>query len=396
MNVDNPYSLLLFKYLQGTISNEDNKVLMDWVSQSDLNRLLFEELTNEKDLIQAIQAYHPKNQKEIDERIYSKIQSKTLGFNKVIPLYKKRYFQISVAAALLFMVGLFFLLDVSPIDKKQDAIAKSEIQAPHKTKATIQLADHSILNLDSLKVGEIVKMGGVEIIKNADGTIRYQASLNQKATSAALNTVSNPKGSRPIDITLSDGTRVWLNAETEMSFPAVFVGNERKVDMKGEAYFEVAHNSKKPFYVQHGAMTVQVLGTHFNVNTYHDQNQYKVTLLEGVVKVNSGKEARLLQPNQQAQLLNNGAIQIEKNIDIDEVMAWKSGVFKFNQSDIKTVMDMISRWYNVSYEIKEPVRQHFGGTIDKDVPLKKVIEMLEMTGGVEINLKGDKLEVYSK
>ncbi|TXH21619.1 MAG: FecR family protein [Chitinophagaceae bacterium] len=393
---DNPYSLLLFKYLQGTISDDEHELLMAWVNQSEANKLLFEELTNEESLTKTIKDYHPKNQKKIDEMVYAKISSKILGFKRVIPFYKKRYFTISVAAVLLLMIGLFFMLDISPINKIQPLVAKSAILAPVKTKAMIRLSDHSILNIDSLAVGEIVKIGGVEIVKNADGTIKYQYTSSHAEASSAMNTLSNPKGSKPIDFTLSDGTRVWLNAESEMNFPIAFVGKERKVELSGEAYFEVAHDKQKPFYVQNGQMSVVVLGTRFNVNTYIDQYQYKITLLEGAVKVNYGNEARLLQPNQQANLLKNGAIQVEKDIDVDEVMAWKNGVFKFNQSDIQFVMNLISRWYNVQYEIKEPIHQHFGGTISKEVPLKKVIEMLELTGGVDIKIIGDKLEVYSK
>ena len=394
MNIDNQYSLLLFKYLQENISAEEEKVLMQWVAQNPHNKQLFDEIMDEAILAKSIQSYHPNIQQELEARIYEKIQTKMVASGAQFSFYKRPLFKLLLAATLLLLMGLFFFLDFS--DKKAKTIAQQDIQAPNATKAAIILADGSKVFLDSVGVGKIANQGSVKIIKNEDGTISYQAASSTQIQDVSINTLTNPRGSKPIDIQLADGSKVWLNAESSISFPVTFTGNERKVSITGEAYFEVAHQAVKPFFVQYGNMNVQVLGTHFNINAFHDNEQVDVTLLEGSVKINVNNQERLLQPLQQAGVDKNGTISIIKNINVDEVMAWKKGVFMFNHTDIATVMKMLERWYNISYEIKEPVRQHFGGTISKDVSLSKVVEMLEMAGGVQINIEGNKLVIFSK
>ena len=394
MNIDNPYSLLLFKYLQENISAEEEKVLMQWLAQSPQNKQLFDEIMDEAILAKSIQSYHPDIRQELEARIYEEIQTKILETGAPFSFYKRPVFKLLVAATFLLLMGLFFFLDFT--GKQAKPIAQQDVPAPSATKAAIILADGSKVFLDSVGVGKIASQGGVKIIKNEDGTISYQAAGNAQAHDVSINTLTNPRGSKPIDIKLADGSKVWLNAESSISFPVAFTGKERKVSITGEAYFEVAHQEIKPFFVQYGNMNVQVLGTHFNMNAFDDNQQVEVTLLEGSVKINADNQEQLLQPLQQAAVSKNGVISIKKDINIDAVMAWKKGVFMFNHTDISTVMKMLGRWYNISYEIKEPIRQHFGGTISKDVSLSKVVEMLEMAGGVQINIDGNKLVVFSK
>jgi len=189
---------------------------------------------------------------------------------------------------------------------------------------------------------------------------------------------------------------VWINVGSSLTYPTAFTGKERKVKITGEAYFEVAHNAGVPFIVQHNGLTVSVLGTHFNVNTYEDEAAERVTLLEGSVRVNKNSLSQLLKPGQQARINNNGIndIKVLNDVNIDEVMAWKDGKFRFGENtDIGTIMRQISRWYNVDIEYKGSVNQRFWGSISKDVNVSQVLKILEATGGVKFKVEGNKIIV---
>ena len=200
---------------------------------------------------------------------------------------------------------------------------------------------------------------------------------------------------------LADGSKVWLNAASSLRFPATFTGSERKVELTGEGYFEVAKNAAMPFKVDvAGKGEVEVLGTHFNINAYEDEATINTTLLEGKIKLTAtdsrlpAHDSWLLSPGQQAQLSANGGISLNRNPDTEEVMAWKNGKFHFGEAaDIQTIMRQIARWYDVQVEYKGKVTEHIGGTISRNVNVSKVLEMLEMTGTVNFWVNGKKVTV---
>jgi ferric-dicitrate binding protein FerR (iron transport regulator) len=233
----------------------------------------------------------------------------------------------------------------------------------------------------------------VQLIKTADGKITYQAPLTIDHSPLIFNTLSNPRGSRVIDMTLADGSRVWLNAGSSITFPIAFVGNERKVSITGEAYFEVVHDASKPFIVSKGDMSVQVLGTHFNVNAYDDEDAVKVTLLEGSVKVSqlAIHDSKVIRPGQQASVAEN--IRVYDNVDLDAVLAWQRGMFEFNNTSLEAILRQVSRWYDVDvvYE-RKPGLGPLGGGISRDLPLSKILSLLE-ANGAKLKLEGKKLIV---
>jgi ferric-dicitrate binding protein FerR (iron transport regulator) len=216
------------------------------------------------------------------------------------------------------------------------------------------------------------------------------------AEAVGYNTFTIPRGSKPLSLTLSDGSRVWLNVGSSLTYPTAFTGKERRVTITGEAYFEVAHNAAMPFRVQHDDITISVLGTHFNVNTYEDETAERITLLEGSVLVSKKNASKLLEPGQQASIshdeVNN--IKVAGGVDLDEVMAWRDGKFRFGESmDIGTIMRQISRWYDVDIEYKGSVKQRFWGSISKSVNVSQVLKILEATGGVKFTVEGNKIIV---
>jgi transmembrane sensor len=190
---------------------------------------------------------------------------------------------------------------------------------------------------------------------------------------------------------LEDGTGVWLNAASSIKYPTAFTGNERRVEITGEAYFEVAHNADKPFRVTFNEQTVEVLGTHFNINAYADEPAAKTTLLEGKVKLTNKAQSAMLLPGQEAVLVTNG-YQV-KEADLEQAMAWKNGIFYFDNTDVKTIMRQVARWYNVQVEYEGKVTDYkFAGDLRRNTNLANVLQILEQAG-IHFRMEGRKLIV---
>lgn len=313
--------------------------------------------------------------------------------NNVFPLYLKW-----VAAALLLSISITFYYYNSKVSiQNTNGVVKNDI-APGGNKAILTLADGSKVVLDDKKNGQLAKQGQTVIQKRGSGLLTYLSAAlsSQSTTTVAYNTISTPRGGQ-YKVILSDGTQVWLNAASSLKFPAAFLGKERNVELTGEAYFEVAKNKAMPFHVLAAGQVVEVLGTHFNVNAYTDEESLKTTLLEGLVKVNKGVSFAMLKPGQQAIINNNDANPVIKVADVpdaDEVMAWKDGKFYFNNTDIKTVMRQIGRWYNVDIEYagKIPGSDGFTGTFSRNMTASKALKVLEFSG-VDFKIEGRKIIV---
>ena len=325
------------------------------------------------------------------------------------------------AAALLIITAGWYLFNKNQQRPVSTTLATTQdIKAPQSNRAMITLADGKRIYLDSTANGLLMDQGSTQLVKSADGQIHYY----QQGTGTrelVYNTLFNPRGSRIINIELSDGTKVWLNAGSSLSYPVNFTGNDRKVTITGEAYFEVAHNSKMPFIVNvNNKEEVTVLGTHFNINAYEDESSILTTLLQGSVKVGSrqwavgsgekaeGKGQRaenkeqsvVLKPGEQAiavasQLTtHNSPLTIDQSPDLDLVMAWKNGRFVFGDKvDVATIMRQVARWYNLDVELQGSFTQHFGGSISREASAAEVFKVLEATGGVHCKVTGRKVIV---
>lgn len=293
--------------------------------------------------------------------------------------FGKKVLQYAAACIILVLAAsVYFYFSQAPQDhtKLVTIQAPQDIKAPDASKAQITLANGDIIYLDSAGNGSLAQQGSVKLLKLANGEIAYESEFEGDVSAIQYNTLTNPRGSRVINLTLSDGTKVWLNAGSSITFPIVFTGNERNVSITGEGYFEVAHDAKKPFKVSKATMEVVVLGTHFNVNAYDDESAIKVTLLEGAVKVNKLNHSAVLKPGQQASISNE--IQVNSSVNINAVMAWKNGYFSFEETDLATLMRQIGRWYDVEivYAGKIPERR-FGGEISRNMNASQVLKILE-------------------
>jgi ferric-dicitrate binding protein FerR (iron transport regulator) len=275
---------------------------------------------------------------------------------------------------------------------KQVSRSNKNDVAPGSNGAVLTLADGSVIVLDSAGEGKLAKQGNTSILKSG-GSVQYIAQAGTGGGSLAYNTIATPR-SRQFQLVLEDGTKVWLNAESSIRFPAAFDKKERRVDITGEAYFEVAKNANRPFTVSVNGMQVQVLGTHFNINSYNDEPAIHTTLLEGSVKVIKDKEARMLVPGQQAQLENNGGFNIVKNVNTSEIVAWKNELFSFHDTDLKNLMRQVSRWYDVEIVMPQNIAAvTFNGKISRKSNLSDVLKMLELTDEVSFSIEGKKVIV---
>jgi len=310
-----------------------------------------------------------------------------------------RFRRVAAAAIILFLFsGTWFYFNKN---EQQTGIAQSipipptDIKAPQTNRATVTLAGGQKVFLDSAANGQLATQNNIKLIKTAEGKIAYDGSLPVENVALIYNTLTNPKGSRVIDMKLTDGTHVWLNAGSSLTYPVAFSGKERNVEITGEAYFEVAHNAAMPFTVKklNDDAKVTVLGTHFNVKAYDDESAIQVTLLEGSVKVSRGNNKSLLKPGQQAKI-NDAEIKVSSGVDLEEVMAWKNGKFQFGDaSDIATIMRQVSRWYDVDVEYQGNISGGIGGSISRDVNASQVFKMLETTGVVKFKIEGKKVTV---
>lgn len=384
------------RFFRGDLNSGEKEVLAQWIEESaeeaDLDNLL--EMT-----WQAFD-YSDRVPEESAREMLSNIQAGIKNVKQVstVVLMKRRLPGFLVAASLIFILGvaLYLLLFHKPVKSDQVAgqVTKAkDVQAPATNKAMITLADGSTIALDSLKTGVLVLPGNIKLIKLADGKIVYDLGDGTVSGSMQYNTIVNPKGSKVLEIALSDGSHVWLNTGSSITYPVVFLGNERRVNINGEAYFEVSHDTKKPFFVSKGNMGVRVLGTHFNIHAYDDESNMAVTLLEGSVEVSNEKSKLIIKPGQQAIVTQGSGMIDNRTVSLDQVMAWKYGLFSFNHDDLKSVMNELERWYDVDVEYDKAIPEmEFGGELQRNLNLSQVLKALEKSN-VHFRIVGRKIIV---
>jgi transmembrane sensor len=318
-------------------------------------------------------------------------------------LYLKKTHILSIAASIIFILGLAITWSLIGNDKqKNDPVTASATQqlqndrAPGRDNAILTLADGSVIVLEDAANGTLAQQGAANVVK-VNGTISYDPTA--VSDEVLYNTISTAKGNQ-YQLILADGSKVWLNASSSLRFPTAFDGNERRVEITGEAYFEVARNAAKPFIVSYSSAgndkgEVQVLGTHFNINSYADETEVKTTLVEGKVNVKHGGASVLLLPAQEA-VFNKTGKQFKVNpADVEEAIAWKTGMFEFRDADLPAIMRQISRWYDVEIQyIGHVSSKQYNGAIRRQATLIQVLEILKQAG-VSFTLNGKQLTVRS-
>jgi len=299
---------------------------------------------------------------------------------KVRPLWPR----IAAAASIIFALGICGVLYFK--NKPVQHLLTQQI-LPGSNKAILILANGQKINLSDASSGNLATAAGIRITKDKKGQITYL--VEKGGQPAEYNTTTTPKGGQ-WHLVLADGTNVWLNAASSLHYPMAFNGKERKVELTGEGYFEVAKDKAHPFIVQTAQESVQVLGTHFNINAYTSEPSFKTTLLEGSVKVTNAGHSIVIKPGQQAVLKGN-LLNIQ-DADTEEVVAWKEGYFKFNDEPLESIMRKVSRWYDVdvTYQGISP-QKTFGGSISRYDNLSQLLHTLELTKDVHFKVEGRRI-----
>jgi len=379
---------ILTKYRLGNATNEEVKFLETYYNVFDLSDDLITS-ENEGDYI------HLKNaiKDVVDQRIrdYQK--------QSIAPRIKFIWVKYAAAALVLFFIsfGVYFLIHTNNVKNNNVVVNAYKGIVPGGNKALLTLGNGTKILLDDALKGEIARQAGVIITKMADGQLVYKVLSDQTGQDQMFqNSIATPKGGQ-YKVILPDGTNVWLNASSSITYPTVFTGNERMVTLTGEAYFEVVKNKQMPFRVKSAMQTIEVLGTHFNINAYDDEAVIGTTLLEGSVKVTSPSSATTIAPGEQAVINRDGdGTIIKRQVDIDQEVAWKNGIFSFNGEDIRSVMRQVSRWYNIDvvYDRDIPHEKYFG-EISRSSSLGDVFKILELNN-VKFSIEGKTVTVSNK
>ncbi|SHM58710.1 FecR family protein [Mucilaginibacter sp. OK098] len=301
---------------------------------------------------------------------------------------------LAAASILLFVaIGGYYILHKSQV-KLQMAANNIHDIAPGGNKAILTLANGKQIVLTGAKNGRLAMQGNIAVTKSADGELVYDSQPANVTGEITYNTMATPRGGQ-YHLKLADGTNVWLNAASSIKYPTTFAGKSREVEITGEAYFEVVHNAAMPFRVISNGQKVEVLGTHFNVNTYIDEPAIKTTLIEGSVKVTTAKHITMLKPGQQAVINSedNTPIKIIDNADAEQVLAWKNEEFNFSDTDIQTVMRQIGRWYDVDIEYAGKIPgDRLSGTFSRNLTASKALKLLKFSG-INFKIEGRKIIV---
>ncbi|RXK83397.1 FecR family protein [Filimonas effusa] len=387
------YLILFRKYQQGECTPEEIGLLESFKDDITLPDAEWERsLGNEQEIYGSIK-------QRLDAHIRAERQEVAVKRSSII---RRSVIWSAAAAVIVVTVSAALWMKGKQPELRRQPVAINRTDsvqpiAPGGDKAYLTMANGAIVDLNDAGNGDITVLNGVQVRKLKDGVIVYRMVDDAGKTTAALaqayNSITTPRGGQ-YQVILSDGTKVWLNAASVLKYPAAFPAKERTVELSGEAYFEVARNSKSPFKVQVKGTTVHVLGTHFNINAYNDEKHVKTTLLEGSVKLTSKKSEVLLKPGEQGIVSASSADFDVERVDLDEVVAWKNGFFVFNNEDIHSIMKRISRWYDVDVEFADDFRnKNFGGTVSRFNDVSLVLRALELTGSVHFKMEGRKIIV---
>jgi transmembrane sensor len=357
---------------------------------------LEEQRLNEWYLIEVAGSPHSLSAEQI-ERTHGQIRSGLPLQEGGIKVFLWRRIAAVFAMVALLGYGLYFFARPAKVHNPSGFSAGTEA-LPGKSGATLTLGNGRKINLSNAPNGRIASEPGVTVTKTADGKLLYQpaSAANISPASNTINTLTTANGQTYI-LVLPDGSRVWMNSASSISYPASFSGAAlRKVKVDGELYFEVAKDKAHPFVVESRAQQIRVLGTHFNINAYQNEPLTATTLLEGAVGITTGKQVKLLKPGQQA--LTKGAEIFIVQANADNVTDWKQGDFYLNHVEFKTAMRKIARWYDVEiiFDPSLPDDIEPGGWISRDQKLSTVLKLIASSGQVHFRIAGKKVFVSTK
>lgn len=341
---------------------------------------------------------HIANQETIQKRIYQQIEHK-IKIRKPKKHISRLWWSVAASMFLLSGIGLYLLSQLTGKEKNKPehfAHAQKPI-VPGANKAILILGNGDLIDLDQTQNGHIAQTGSMVITKLKNGQLAYEKANPSRGSGKEIsfNTIVTPRGGQ-YQVTLPDGTSVWLNSASSLRYPTLFTGTERHVELNGEAYFEVAKNKNMPFTVEAGEVNVRVLGTHFNISAYNDEPSSKTTLLEGSVRLTKDHKQLTILPGQQAVSEYRSRELFTKTVNVEDVVDWKNGYFSFRKESLASAMRKIARWYDleVIYEGKIS-NKLLGGSVLRTGSITEVIKMLELTEIAKFKIEGRRIIVKS-
>ena len=369
---------LIKKQLDDVLDEASYQELQDWLSENPSNSEFHTALTDSESFQQKLSAFESAKSEALWTLTKAKVADAAQSSNslKSIVVKFKRFRAIAAAAAIAAIVaGVYFFSHQAGPEIQSTKVQYAQEIAPGRQGATLTLANGKKIRLYDVVNGKLAVEDDVVITKSSTGQLVYEVKGPDSGTNKT-NTLSTAKGEN-YSVRLPDGSLVYLNAASSLTYPTSFAKhNERRVVLSGEGYFEISKDKTHPFIVESDHQQVEVLGTHFNINAYSDEESVKTTLLEGRVRVTSSAGlSHTIKPGEQVQL-QEGKMNV-RMVDPDEAIAWKNGMFDFNDADLKAVMRQLSRWYDVTikYEGKIPPRK-FSGQISKNIDAAQLLEIL--------------------
>ena len=370
--------LLLIRYFDGTATADErdrlSQYLVDEPGDEAWMEMMEEMMVSEAPMTDYEPAEWGPFVEDLRKRNKEKDASRT---GRVVTI---RWWAAAAAVLLLLAGGTWWWMSSRRDGGKGDAtplVAKKDVP-PGGHHAVLTLSNGRSIVLDSAVNGMLVQEGNAQVHKLSDGRLAYSGKENG-GTTILYNTLSTPRGGQ-YQLTLPDGSQVWLNAASSITYPTSFAGGERMVTITGEAYFEVVHNARQPFRVRTGEQVIEDIGTSFDVNAYADEPVIRTTLVDGKVKVSKGNASHVLSPGEQVSWQGTGGFGPVLHADVQQVLAWKNGIFSFRDADLSTVMRQLARWYDIEVEYEGPVPAGtFDGEIGRSLTLNQVLQGLAQT-----------------
>jgi ferric-dicitrate binding protein FerR (iron transport regulator) len=386
---------LLDKAVTGTIAEEERQELFVLLTDPDARLLyndLFEQLaaqsTEQEDFFSREEATHLLAQ--INEK--NSRQSRVVIPGIVYRLKPVLFWAAACATLLLSLLSYRFFVNTHRI-ANQKAIAQLPPAVSPKSDVMLTLSDGKQVSLDSTVAGRVIEEKGTRAVNTDNGTLTYAGNTKGDVTPEVVyNTLTIPRG-KQYKVVLPDGSQVWLNAASSLHYPTQFPDGERKVELSGEAYFDIVKDDRKPFLVVTGQQTIAVLGTTFNVKAYTDESYIKTTLIAGSIKINplNGHTPRLLKPGEQA-ILENNDLQV-KAIDTKEDVSWRSDLFYFSNTDLRDMAYQLQRWYDIEVDFSSLPAKRLYGQLPRSTPLPELLNAIEKTTNIKLKLSNGRLFV---
>lgn len=383
---------LIIKKMNREISTEEENSLQEWLSQSEDNKSVYTRICSEENLKSMIKSYNNIDSELAWQKIIKQTQAKRKPFRKIM-ITAMRY-----AAVILIptMIGAYLIFQYEAPEDSNISFEALEDQITNLKESSLVMSDGNVVNLSPESTDSIHEQDGTQITKD-EKELYYQNTHAKNDQEVKFNTLITPK-SKVFNVVLADGTKVWLNASSAIKYPTQFVGDERKVYLTGEAFFDVTSDASKPFIVSTKEMDVEVLGTSFNVMAYQDEELVEATLVEGEIKVKTAHHRMVIIPGKQVRFNKKSNSFKELEVDTDLYVSWKDGKYIFEYKNLETVLTKLSRWYGVQvFYLDETMRNiHFTGTLYKYNDIKQTLHIIELSTNVKFELVENAVLVSSK